>query len=376
MRALPGRCIAVLAFALVLNGLGLAVLGALLGAPPNVLALLRLLGVVLGAAALAAWALHPMSTDLDAIAVLAERSGNPGAPTAPARAPMRAAESAALLDSLLLVLARSRELQAVQQQARRSLEEAEQLRVSFVAAMAHDLRGPLNSVIGFSDLLLMEGQDAVAPAQRPSVELIRRGGQDLLALLDQILDWARLEAGQLKLEPRPTDLAEVLQAVAVAAAERSAERGLTLALEVAEGLPPLQADPARLAEALLGLIDHATRAPDRPRISVRARLAESSEQARPGRCLQVELHDPQLRVRAADLDSFFEAFRPSYAPSGRRLAGLGLGPALGRALIRAHGGQVWFASHAETGSTFKVELPLRADPAAGPGPGGLPAGDG
>jgi signal transduction histidine kinase len=85
----------------------------------------------------------------------------------------------------------------------------------------------------------------------------------------------------------------------------------------------------------------------------------SADGERPRR-VRIELNDPELHVRAADHDSFFEAFRPSYAPSGRRVTGLGLGPALARALVRAHGGEVWFASRADKGTTFSAEFPIEA----------------
>jgi two-component system sensor histidine kinase BarA len=70
------------------------------------------------------------------------------------------------------------------------------------------------------------------------------------------------------------------------------------------------------------------------------------------------VHDPQLVIREVDQAAFFEPFRPSYAPSGRRVAGLGLGPALAKALIRAHGGEVSFSSKPDSGTTFQLELPL------------------
>jgi signal transduction histidine kinase len=189
------------------------------------------------------------------------------------------------------------------------------------------------------------------------VDLIRRSAFDLLVLLDEILEWARSEAGQIALERAPVALDEIVLEVTREARVRSAGRGLFVQTAIAEDLPPVQVDRTRIVQALLGLLDHATRAPDRPRVTLSAWLAKD-EQGKPS--VRLELRDPQLCVREADHGSFFEAFRPSYAPSGKRVSGLGLGPALARALIRAHGGEVWFSSEADTGTTFVVELPLTA----------------
>jgi signal transduction histidine kinase len=252
------------------------------------------------------------------------------------------------------------ELEADEEQARRETLEAERLRTAFLAAMGHDLRGPLNSLIGFSDLLALEGLDSVESSLRPSVEIIRRSARDLLVLLDEILGWAKFEAGHITLDPVKTPLDEIVTDVANEAKERSGDRGLVVQCSVANNLPEVEVDKKRIVEALLGLLDHATRAPDRPRVSVSVWLATDEQQRA---SMRMELRDPQLRIREADQGHFFEAFRPSYAPSGKRVAGLGLGPALARALIRAHGGEVWFSSEAEKGTTFVVDLPLAFDDA-------------
>jgi signal transduction histidine kinase len=348
--SVPSRCLAAVVMALALDATALLLLAALLHLRIDATLVIGLFVVALLGGAVAAACLAPLRADLALIVGVAE-----GDQQRPSRMSPRTAEASALLDGVALVRARSTQLEDIEGKAQRALEEAERVRVSFVAAMGHDLRGPLNSVIGFSDLLVMEGHDPVAPAQRPSVEIIRRSAQDLLVLLEQILVWAKLEAGQIAFDKRAVQLEDVIADAVRDALARSADRGLTVDLDVQAGLPSLQLDGARVSQALLGLMDHATRAPDRPRLKLSAHLLVQDEQ--PPR-VRLELRDPQLSVREADHDSFFEPFRPSYAPSGRRVSGLGLGPALARALIRAHGGQVWFSSRADTGTTFTVELPL------------------
>ena len=344
------RCVGVALACWLVNGAALLALSEIARFPMHAplyaaLAALIALPVVIGL-------LAPLRADLGAVARVATSAGaGTGSPDAP-----RTREVAELMSAVQQLRARSDGLLDLQRSARRQVEEAERLRTSFLAAMGHDLRGPLNAIIGFSELLVMDDHDTVAPAQRPSVDIIRRSAQDLVVLLDQILDWARFEAGQLGSERRPVVLESVIAEAVAEARTRAGDRGLHVQLDIAPGLPLLHADPERLRQALLGLLDHATRVAGRPTVHLRVRLLGPDDLASDR--VQIELRDPQLRIRDADRDTFFQAFRPSYEPTGRRLGGLGLGPALARALLRAHGGTVWLSSRSDIGTTFTVELPV------------------
>src|SRR6185295_6070068 len=109
-------------------------------------------------------------------------------------------------------------------------EDLEKLRARFIAAMSHDLRGPLNTILGFAELLVMEGHDEVAPEQRPAVDHIRQSAHDLLALLDNTLDWARIDSGQLALDRTEVGLDEALAETCAQATTRSGARGLAIEL--------------------------------------------------------------------------------------------------------------------------------------------------
>jgi signal transduction histidine kinase len=356
VKGVLARCHLALLGALALQLVALVFIVRASGAPIDAGVVVRSL-CVLGIALLAVQlVLRPLRADLRALEALASRELTSSAQALIGTAHTR--ESALLFEAVAFLCSRSTELERVEAEARAAAQDSERLRASFVAAMAHDLRGPLNAILGFSDLMVMEGHETVSPAQRPSVEIIRRSAQDLLVLLNQILDWAKLDAGLIKLTRTPLQIeAEIIEA-AQEAQSRSADRGLQVQLDVAHDLPLVSIDGERVRQALLGLMDNATRVPDRPRVVVSARLhSDGGQNPR----IRIELHDPQLAVREADQGSFFEPFRPSYAPSGRRVGGLGLGPALGRALIRAHGGSVWFVSHAGTGTTFSVEIPIDAE---------------
>jgi two-component system, OmpR family, sensor histidine kinase VicK len=134
------------------------------------------------------------------------------------------------------------------------------------------------------------------------------------------------------------------------ALDRSGARGLRVDVEVDPGLGRLCVDADRFVQALLGLMDHAVRAMPGPSVRVHA-LREAEGGAR------FEVIDTGLEIRKQDRAHIFAAFRPSFAPTGQRVAGLHLGTSLARALIRAHGGDVWFESRPDQGTTFVASLP-------------------
>ena len=352
MSGIPGRALLGVMAALALHAAGLQVLALVGGVPLGASFWLGALAASAFAGVTAHIALRPLRADLRAVQEFVRSAAQDRAPTVP---PARSVDTAPLLEGLVQLRRSFVAIESEQMRSQREIEEADQLRASFLAAMAHDLRGPLNAIIGFADLLIIDGLDAVSAEQRPSVDLIRRSALDLLVLLDQILEWAKSEAGHIKLELSEVALDEIILEVTREARKRSAGRGLIVQVSVAEDLPRVNVDRARIAQALLGLLDHATRTGEPRRVMLSAWLATDEQRKA---TIRLELRDPQLFVREADHQSFFEAFRPSYAPSGKRVFGLGLGPALARALIRAHGGEVWFSSQPDTGTTFVVDLPL------------------
>jgi signal transduction histidine kinase len=249
--------------------------------------------------------------------------------------------------------------------AERSRTEAPlELRIRFVAAMGHDLRTPLNHMLGFADLLAIDRSSTWNAQQLRSLAILRDRTRDLLGLMDDMVDWAKLESGELALTPRACSVLSVIERALHTAKERSGARGLRASVELEPGLPEVWVDEARTAQALLGLMDNAARSEGAPELLVRAMRRPGATQSNPrAGQLVVEVIDPQLEVREPDRVQLFRAFRPSFAPSGRRIAGLHLGTSMARALIRAQGGDVWFESRPERGTTFMVALPTATDAA-------------
>jgi signal transduction histidine kinase len=228
--------------------------------------------------------------------------------------------------------------------------------IGYLAAMGHDLRTPLNAILGFADLLTLRSQSPWSEPQRKSLEIIRERARDLTALVDDMIDWAKLEAGELSLHWMEQPVLSLIERVVETATQRSGARGLCVDLDLAPDLGSVRVDDVRFVQALVGLLDHAVRSNPAPRVKLSARRVDGAE---PGKSrLRIEIIDPSLLVREQDHAALFAAFRPSHAPTGQRIAGLQLGTSVARALLRAHGGDVWFESRPGRGTTFVAELPI------------------
>jgi signal transduction histidine kinase len=203
MTGLRVRCVLAIAAPLALSALGLALVA---GWPTGSSSVPWVVGAGLALAALGTLAAvrltRPLAHDLVRVRELS--TGHDVQRHEPA-----SHEGAALSRALERLLDRAALLAAEQERARLAIEAAERLRTSFVAAMGHDLRNPMNSIVGFADLL--EVDTTTASSQRQSITLIRRAAYDLLTQLDQILLWAKLEAGRLSLDVRGVDVASLLR---------------------------------------------------------------------------------------------------------------------------------------------------------------------
>ncbi|MEY4512903.1 MAG: hypothetical protein RLZZ450_5025 [Pseudomonadota bacterium] len=249
------------------------------------------------------------------------------------------------------------QMRAKEREGRMAMEQAQRLRTQFLASMSHDLRSPLNSLLGFATLIASGVEGPITDEQRESIQMITRSARDLLRLVTNILDSARLEAGRLNLDRAWTPASEMLTQALTDGRRMLEDRPLELVAEFAPNLPAIYADQDRVVQAVLGLFSHAIHATERGTIKVVAHVFRGP----PGPLeahLRIDVIDQGAGIREADQATLFEAFREIQEPSGRRIGGLGLGLSLARELIRAHGGDVWFVSKRGRGTTFMVALPL------------------
>jgi len=235
---------------------------------------------------------------------------------------------------------------------------ANQAKSEFLAAMSHEIRTPLNGVIGMADLL---AAGPLAPEQRDQAETIRRSGETLLAILNDILDWAKIEAGRLEVERLPVDAraaaADTLALYRSQVREQGGARG-ALVLDWPETVPRrVLADPIRVRQVLWNLVSNALTFAPGGTVTI---AASASEEGR----LAIAVRDTGIGMDEAQRARLFRPFTQGDASTTRRFGGTGLGLAITARLLEAMDGTIAVASAPGCGSTFTVRLPLVSEPAA------------
>jgi signal transduction histidine kinase len=249
--------------------------------------------------------------------------------------------------------------------ARDEAERANRAKSDFLSRMSHDLRTPLNAVLGFAQIL---AADSPSASQQECVQQILAGGRHLLDLINEVLDITRIEAGHLSLSPEPVGVGDIARHATALVAPLAAERGIDVALE--EG--PLMggavmADRQRLNQILLNLLSNAVKY-NRPR----GRVTVSVEAGAPGR-LRIRVRDSGAGIPPEKVKLLFRPFERLGAEL-TTIEGTGLGLTLSRGLAEAMGGSIGVDSAVDRGSTFWVELASTPEPAAAAEIPAAPAG--
>ncbi|HKQ77461.1 MAG TPA: PAS domain S-box protein [Blastocatellia bacterium] len=244
------------------------------------------------------------------------------------------------------------ELLAREQKAREIAEAANRSKDEFLAVVSHELRSPLNAMLGYARLLQYGPLDARKVKQ--VVEIIERNGKAQSQLIDDLLDTARIISGKLKLDVGPVDLIAVIREAAQTIYPAADLKGISLHTDITSEVGQITGDPARLQQVIWNLLSNAVKfTPAGGRVELRL------ERIDPHVCLTVS--DTGEGVSPEFLPFIFDRFRQADASSVRRHGGLGLGLALVKYLVELHGGTIEATSAGEgKGSTFKVLLPVRA----------------
>lgn len=235
-------------------------------------------------------------------------------------------------------------------EAHHAAEAANRTKSEFLAVMSHELRTPLNAIGGYTDLLEMGIHGAVTEGQRAALARIRVSQQHLLGLINDVLNYAKLETGSVSYDIREVRVQEMLATVEVLIAPQAHARALTL--EVGDCPPDLtvRADPEKLRQVLLNLLSNATKFTD---AGGRIELSYHED----GECVHLRVRDTGVGIPADKLASIFEPFVQVRSDLTRTAEGTGLGLAISRDLARGMGGDLSVESAVGEGSTFTLTLP-------------------
>jgi adenylate cyclase len=235
--------------------------------------------------------------------------------------------------------------------ARDAAMEAGSAKTTFLASMSHELRTPLNAIIGFARLV-SRNAESLPDKQLDNLSKILLSAEDLLALIDEILDLSRVEAGEISLEMAETQVAEVLREVTDSLEPLVDHARVRLVVMAEPDLPPIVTDGDKFKQILLNLVSNAIKYTDDGFIRVRAEPAD-------GR-LRVDVSDTGLGISEDELPKIFDEFHRAESRSARDRTGTGLGLTISQRLARALGGDLTVSSRLGAGSTFTLDLPLEA----------------
>ena len=230
------------------------------------------------------------------------------------------------------------------------LQEVDRLKTNFVNSVTHELRTPLTSIMGYAEFLEDEVGGSVSPVQRDFISQIQRGAKRLEHLLNDLLDFAKMEAGTFTLKVAPADLCTWVIDVMESLRPQADERGLRLEARLPEEPLELEMDAQRIGQVLTNLLGNALKfSPQGGTVRVSA--------MRLGEAIRCEFQDQGPGIAEADMPKLFQRF--SQLDAGVRMGkGTGLGLSISKALVEAHGGRIGVESTPGSGSNFWFELPV------------------
>ena len=244
------------------------------------------------------------------------------------------------------------------ERGRHEAEQANAVKTEFLANMSHEIRTPMTAILGYADLLLQDGLDA--SERREHAETIRRNGEHLLGIVNDILDISKIEAGRMRVERTPVSVAALIDDAVSLMSIRAEQNGVRLTRDFATRIPVATAtDPLRLKQIVTNLLSNAIKFT--PSGSVTVTLAHEPDRGAGPGVLRIDIADTGIGIAPDQLGRLFGAFEQAEVSTTRRFGGTGLGLRISKRLAELMGGDITVVSEPGSGSTFTLRIPADGD---------------
>ena len=234
---------------------------------------------------------------------------------------------------------------------RNQVEEANRLKSEFLSNMSHELRTPLNSVMALSRVLIMQTKEKLSDEEANYLEIIERNGKQLLALINDILDLSKIEAGRMDVSPKFFSIKSTIETIAESLEPLAEGKGIELTPQIPEYLPRIESDESRIHQILQNIIGNGVKFTNKGGVTVSA----SSDTEK----IYIKVKDTGIGISNKDLPYIFEEFRQVDGSSSRPFEGTGLGLTIAYKAAKMLGGDIFVESTPGKGSTFKITLPIK-----------------
>ena len=248
------------------------------------------------------------------------------------------------------------------ERANKDLRELDKLKSTFLANMSHELRTPMNAIIGYTDLMIDGVDGPVNEDQVKSLNKVANNARHLLQLINDVLDISKIEAGKMKINPKELDLKWLIASATPAFEPQMKIRGITLTVDIPDGMPLVYGDEDRVKEILINLLSNAIKFTQKGGITISSCLSERGvKPGEPPLFMEICVQDTGIGIKEEDLGKIFDKFVQADLTTIRQYEGTGLGLSIARGLVSLHKGIIWVTSKVGEGSRFCFTLPLRKE---------------